>query len=237
MVATAPPPAQPPGRTTNRGWLVRISLLVIGASLIVGLVLLPRVIDAIQKTRVERPPPQPAAGEVVDIIDLRPADGGPPKWIDAARSTGVRNGLHVKITRCAFGPVAGRDANGELITAGPGDFLQIYLRITNRQKIKARYISWYGNQFRDGDQAIAAKLMDDEGRDYIAHNFAGLRGVESHVGDVTLDPGQSTGDVLIFALPPAKGKGEALLRLQLPAAAVARTGSFDFKLTSELWER
>ena len=216
---------------------MRISLLAIGASLIVGVMLIPQAIDAVKKSRAARPKIEKPPPDFVEIIDLRPEDGGPPKWIDAARSTGVRSGMHVKITRCEYGEVAGRDANNEIIAAGPGDFLKIHLRVTNRQKSPARYISWYGNQFRDGNQQVAAKLLDDTGREFVVHRFTGLRGVESHVDNVTLEPGASTGDVLIFALPAAKATGEVTLRLQLPAAAVARTGSFDFKLTRELWER
>lgn len=215
---------------------MRISLLTIASSLIVGLLLIPRAVETVRKARAERAKIEKPPPDVVEIIDLRPEDG-PPKWIDAARSAGLRSGMHVKITRCEFGTVAGRDANNEVIAASPGEFLKVYLRVTNRQKTKARYISWYGNSFRDGNHQVAALLLDDTGREYPPQRFSGLRSIEGHVDNVTLESGESTGDVLIFALPAAKAAGEVTLRLQLPAAAVARTGSFDFKLSRELWER
>ncbi len=214
---------------------MRVSLLVIGVSLTVGLMLIPQLISKLK----QRPPPKPievAAADVVEIIDLRPAGGGPIQWIDAVRSAGLRSGMHVRIVRCEFGEVAARDANGQPFSP-PGQFLQIHFTVTNRLQTNARYISWHGNQFRDGNEQVAAKLTDDTGREYPPQRFSGLQSIAGHVEDVTLEPRGSINDVLIFALPAAKGSGESTLRLQLPAAAVGRTGAFNFKLSPELWQR
>lgn len=215
---------------------MRISLLAIAASLVVAVVLIPKAIDRLQQQSERKPAEQPPP-EMVEIVDWRPGDKGPIHWIDASRSTGLRTGMQVRVTRCEFGPVMARDNLNQPLIAGPGEFLQIHLKITNRQKSKARYISWYGNTFRDGSEQVAAKLSDNEGREFPPQRFAGVKLIQSHVDDVTLEPGESRNDVLIFALPAAKGSGESGLRLQLPAAAVARTGWFNFKLPAELWER
>jgi hypothetical protein len=230
---------EPPRRSRWIGIVMRVSLLAIAASLIIALVLIPQAIKTWQKSRAEQKLKQvePPPPDAVEIIDLRPKDGGPIQWIDAARSAGLRTGVHVRVTRCEYGEVLARDANNQPIAAGPGEFLQIHLRITNRLKSKARYISWYGHQFRDGSEPVAAKLVDTAGREYPAQRWSGLKSIASHVEEATLEPGESIGDVLIFALPTVKGSGSEELRLQLPAGAVARTGWFNFKLTAELWER
>lgn len=245
-----PPPAEPPAAKPTKaadnfprpsrwiGLVMRVSLLAIGASLIVGLVLIPQAIKALQKSRaerkqIERPPP-----ETVEIVDLRPKEGGasPIQWIDASRSAGLRAGMHVRITRCEFGEVLARDAANQPIVQ-PGEFLKIHLRITNRLKSKARYVSWYGHTYRDGSEQVAAKLFEMDGREYPPQRWSGVKAIDSHTAEATLEPGESIGDVLIFALPADKGRGESELRLQLPAAAVARTGWYNFKLTSDLWNR
>lgn len=215
---------------------MRLSLLAIAASLIVAVVLVPKAVDLLktqsERKQAEQPPP-----EMVEIVDWRPGDKGPIHWIDASRSTGMRTGMQVRVTRCEFGPVMARDNLNQPLIAGPGEFLQIHLKITNKQKAKARYISWYSNTFRDGSEQVAAKLSDDTGREFPPQRFSGVKMIESHVDYLTLEPGESTNDVLIFALPAAKAAGESELRLQLPAAAVARTGWFNFKLPPDLWER
>lgn len=245
VVAATPQPVEkekeepPPQPSRWIGLVMRLSLLAIAASLIVALMLLPQAFRTWQKTRAKQQQKQAAARspETVEIIDLRPQDGGPVQWIDAARSAGLRTGMHVRITRCEYGEVLARDANNQPIAAGPGEFLKIHLRITNRLKSSARYISWYGHQFRDGNEQAAAKLVDTDGREYPLQRWSGLKRIESHIEEAMLEPGETINDVLIFALPAAKGRGGEELRLQLPAAAVARTGWFNFKLTTELWER
>ncbi len=247
-LSPAPPPVVPSPATAENaepkparwiGLVMRVSLLVIAASLIVLVMLIPQAVRIWQKARAEQKLKQAQLSppEVVEIVDLRPKDGAPIPWIDATRGAGLRTGMHVRITRCEYGEVLARDANNQPITAGPGEFLQIHLRVTNRLKSKARYISWYGHQFADDGEPVAAKLVDTAGREYPPQRFSGVKSIASHVEEATLEPGESIGDVLIFALPAAKGSGDEELRLQLPAGAVARTGWFNFKLTRELWER
>jgi hypothetical protein len=237
--ASSPDAEESPRPSRWIGIVMRVSLLAIAASLIIALMLIPKAVKTWQKAQAEQKLKQvePPPPDVVEVIDLRPKDGGPIQWIDAVRSAGLRAGMHVRVTRCEYGEVLARDANNQPIAAGPGEFLQIHLRITNRLKSKARYISWYGHQFADGSEQVAAKLVDTTGREYPPQRWSGLKSIASHVEEATLEPGESVGDVLIFALPAAKGTGGEELRLQLPGGAVARTGWFNFKLTSELWER
>ncbi|QDU25160.1 hypothetical protein ETAA8_02220 [Anatilimnocola aggregata] len=224
-----------PSRT--KGLVMRLALVTILISAAAIVAMLPRLVNKLKEPKVASEPAEVAAADVVEIIDLRPADGGPVKWIDASRSAGLRAGIHVRVLRCEFADVMARDSGNLPVPAGPGEFLQIHLQITNRLKVKVPYISWYANHFRDGNRTIAAELADDTGRRYPPQRFTGVQDIAGHLPEATLDPGESVRDVLIFAIPPAKATGSETLFLQLPAAAVRRTGSYDFKLLPELWQR
>ncbi|WP_425617863.1 hypothetical protein NA78x_001553 [Anatilimnocola sp. NA78] len=218
-----------------KGLILRVALLTILLSVSAMIAMLPAVMRKM-RTRPAEPAAEVAEVEVVEIVDLR-TDSGQIQWIDASRVAGLRAGMQVKVLRCEFGEVMARDSTNAPVSAGPGEFLQIFLQITNRTSDKVQYISWYANHFRGDKGPIAAELADDTGRRYPPQRFTDVQDIAGHLPQATLEPGESVRDVLIFALPKPKATGEETLFLQLPAAAVRRTGSFDFKLSGELWQR
>jgi hypothetical protein len=250
-------PAPPPSRL--KGLLMRGALVVIALSLTVIAATVPGLVNKWRQAPAD-PGQQPSDGVIIgpETMNADPSDtssevvtveardsatsGDALHWVDAARKSIQRQGVQVKILRCEYGDVFGRNARNEPVSAGPGEFLKIYLQVSNKHHNPVEYISWYGNKFREETRggrgkAIDAGLADIDGRDYPFQRFADVKTIQGQVTRRVLGPGEIVQDVLVFALPAAKGKGQEELYLQLPAAAVHRAGWFDFKLTPALWQR
>ena len=164
-----------------------------------------------------------------------PAAHGPPAgpantsgpavaWADAAKPL-VHESISVKIGYLEFGEVMSRDERNNPVSAGSGDFLQVYFEVENRGNGDLSYVSWQGSEFEVGGELVVAQLSDEEGRIYKPHRFDGFQRIKGHTPQATLQRGAITSDVLVFAVPKATVDAANSFWLELPAGAFARATS------------
>jgi hypothetical protein len=167
-----------------------------------------------------------------------PPLGGPPQgvtWTNAAEDAIASGAARVRIVRVEYGEVLARDERHHPISAGPGDFLKIYLEIENRADAPLRYVSWYGNHFAAAGKKVMARLWDDSGKPYPQQTFDRPRGIQGHTPESTLSSRDRVGDVLIFALPKSIAeRPDHSFRLELPGGAVRGRSFYRFRIPGSM---
>ena len=167
------------------------------------------------------------------INSQAPLDGPPSgvTWTSAAHEPGItRGGIRVRVLRAEFGEVLARDARNNPITAGPGDFLKVYIQIENRTDSPVRYVSWFGNQFAAEGKQVAARLWDDTGKLYPQQRFDQHRGIQGHMPETTFAKAEFVRDVVIFAAPKSTvANPQRTFRLELPGGAVGVRDFYRFE--------
>lgn len=159
----------------------------------------------------------------------------PLNWTDASRYAVRIGGVKVKVNRVEFGEIRARNQDNEVQTSEDDSFFQLFLTIENQKSQTFSYTSWYGNEFIVDEVARVAQLTDDQGRAYPMLVFRDALNIHGHTPQAELDRRDSLGDTLVFEIPAEVELDDVeFFRLQLPGAALQKTGSIRFEIPGEM---
>lgn len=159
--------------------------------------------------------PASAPGFVVSLITkpTPPPPGLPTATID---------GLEVMVTKVVLGrqELKGNTSGKTVVVMDDSVTLTLSVTLTNSGPTAVRYRTWRGvfNSPKDD----AARLVDHRGMQVGRMVFKFDAVPDGGVGDVTIEPGRSVSDVLVFAPPEPKFQS---LDLFLPGENVGRAGT------------
>jgi hypothetical protein len=177
-------------------------------------------------------PGSPEAADDLEIVYLTPQKSRTARWVDITTGNLVSiNKVTVKVDYVEYGAVRAKDANNVVIESDQKNFLQIYVRLRNYQGTPVNYASWYGNVFADGNNDVAATLVDDRGRQYDMMRFTHVSGVRGHTPQAVMKQREQVRDIVVFAVPAEVDRSRIrYFRLELPATAYGGAGAYRFEI-------
>lgn len=152
-------------------------------------------------------------------------------WALAPKEASKVQQMQIRIPLVQFGEIRGKDATRQVLTSSGSSYLQIFVELRNRGASGTPYVSWYGNEFQDGDQNRIAKLVDQDGAQLDMMIFEDVAMVQGHTARAMLNENERMEDVLIFELPEGRDLDSIKsLYLSLPAQAFDANGTAHFEI-------
>jgi hypothetical protein len=150
-------------------------------------------------------------------------ESAPAEWVEAGKESWRQGDVLVSVRAFTVGPVQLTGPNGKKVRTKES-YLQIWLRVTNEGITrKIEFAGWNA-----AETSAGLRLSDSAGKRLPAKRFEAGWEPPGRLSSVTLFPGKSAENLLLFAAPSA-ATGD--LRLELPASAFGSSETVRFTLS------
>ncbi|HTN74538.1 MAG TPA: hypothetical protein VL096_04800 [Pirellulaceae bacterium] len=224
-----PPLVQRSGAWFELCFYGMVTLLMITAA-IAGVI-------ALQQRAKRKQPVELVANQPVEnIVTIDPTETitAAPKWSNAAEESLIMNEVVVRVLSAELGEVRGRDGERNTVVSNDPNLLTIRLRITSHRERPYQYRSWYTNDFETNQGRRTAQLHDEQGQIFVPHRIR-WQELQNHTPSAELLKNDPITDVVIFQLPDAASRApSSYYRLELPAAAYGKGGTYRFQIPGDM---
>jgi hypothetical protein len=168
------------------------------------------------------PAPPVDDSRTVKAVSIEDGNAAPVEWVDASKAAWQCDGVRVSISSASVGPVdlVGPNKKRERTKA---KYLRLRLRLRNEGV--GRMVEFGGWSSQTGP--AAARLTDSAGKVLAVKTFEASWQPDGRAVAVTLFPGKSAEDILVFEIP---AKNVEYLRLELPGAAFGDAEPVKFQI-------